>query len=105
VKDSEHFIKSIQDINLQNEDYLVSLDVVSLFTSVPVEELLQAIRNRLNMEPFFPEGSPLQVEEIMELLGICLATYFQFEDKFYKQKEDMSVGNSLSLVFSNILRK
>jgi hypothetical protein len=44
VKDLEHFIKSIQDINLQNEDYLVSFDVVSLFTSVPVDEVIQVIR-------------------------------------------------------------
>jgi hypothetical protein len=32
----------------------------------------------------------------MELLNICLTTtYFQFEDKFYQQKEGMAVGNSL----------
>jgi hypothetical protein len=48
VKDSEHFIRSVQDINLQNRDYLVIFDVVSLFTSVPVE-VLQFIRKRPSM--------------------------------------------------------
>jgi hypothetical protein len=39
----------------------------------------------------------------MDLLDICLTTtYFQFEDKFYQQKEGMEVGNSLSPVVSNI---
>jgi hypothetical protein len=45
----------------------------------------------------------LQVEDVMELLGICLTTtYFQIEDKFYQQKEGMAVGNSPSLVVNNI---
>jgi hypothetical protein len=39
----------------------------------------------------------------MELLDICLKpTYFQFEDRFYQQKEGMTMGNSLSPVVSNI---
>jgi hypothetical protein len=98
-KHSEHFIKSIQEINLQNGDYLVSFDVVSLFTNVPMEEILQVIRNRLSMDHSFPERSSLQVEDVMELLDICLTTtYFQFEDKFYQKKESMAVGNSLSPV-------
>jgi hypothetical protein len=69
VKNSEQFIKLIHEINLQNEDYLISF-YVSLFTIVPVEEVLQVIRNRLNMDPSFPVRSPLQVEDIMELLDI-----------------------------------
>jgi hypothetical protein len=55
------------------------------------------------MDPSFPEPSPLQVEDVRELLNICLTTtYFQFEDKFYQQKKSMAMGNSLSAVVSNI---
>jgi hypothetical protein len=55
------------------------------------------------MDPYFPEGSTLQVEDMMELLDICLTTmYFQFGDIFYQQKEGMAMGNSLTLVISNI---
>jgi hypothetical protein len=63
MKNSEHFVKLIQDINLQNEDYFVSSDVVSLFTNVSVEEALQIIRNGLSTDPF-PECSPLQVNTL-----------------------------------------
>jgi hypothetical protein len=39
----------------------------------------------------------------MYLLSICLTTsYFQFEDKFYWQKGDMTMGNSISPVVSKI---
>jgi hypothetical protein len=96
VKASEHFIKSIQDINLQIEVYLVSFDV-SLFTNVPVEEVLQVIRNRLSTDPFFPERTSLQVEDMMELLDISLTTtYFQSEDKSWEQKDSIAMGNIIS---------
>jgi hypothetical protein len=90
----------MQEINLQNEDYLVSFDAVSLFTNVPVEEVLQVIRKRLSTNHSFPERSTLQVEDVMELLDICLtATYFQFEDKFYQQKEGMELSPMVSNIF------
>jgi hypothetical protein len=80
VKNSEYLMKAIQGISLQNENYLVTLDV-SLFMNVPVEEVLQIIRNRLNTDPSFLECSPLQVENVMELLDVTLTTtYFKFED-------------------------
>jgi hypothetical protein len=47
VKDSDHFIKSAQDINFQKRDYFVSFEVVSLFINAPVEDVLEVIRNRL----------------------------------------------------------
>jgi hypothetical protein len=103
MKSLEHFIKLIHEINLQNEDYFVSFDV-SLFTNIPVEEVLRVTRNRPNMDGSFPERSSFQVEDIMELLDICLTTtYFWFEDKFYQQKEGMAMRNSLSPEVSNIL--
>jgi hypothetical protein len=49
------------------------------------------------------ERSTLKVEDIMELLEVCLrTTCFQVEDKFFQQKEGMAMGSSLSPVVSNI---
>jgi hypothetical protein len=67
-----------------------------------VEEVLQVITNRLSTDPSFPECSLLQVEDMMELLDICLTTtYFLFEDKFNQQKQTVAMGNSP--VVSNVL--
>jgi hypothetical protein len=62
VKNSEQFMKLIQEINLQHEDCLLSFQVVSLLTNVPVEEALQVMRNKLNMEPSLQERLPLRDE-------------------------------------------
>jgi hypothetical protein len=37
VRNSEHFIELIKNISFQKEDILVSFDVESLFTNIPVE--------------------------------------------------------------------
>jgi hypothetical protein len=50
-----------------------------------------------NMDPSFPECSHQQVLDVIELLDICLkTTYFQFEEKFFRHKEDMTMWNSCS---------
>jgi hypothetical protein len=82
---------------------LVSFDVVSLFTDVPVDKALQVIRNKLHNDNTLAERPVLQVEAILELLEVCLKTiYFQVNDKFFQQKDGMAMGSSLSPIVSNI---
>jgi hypothetical protein len=59
---------------MQKEDYRVSFDDVSLFTNVLVKDVLEIIRHRLSIDTSFPETSPSQVEDVMELRDICLKT-------------------------------
>jgi hypothetical protein len=97
VNNSDHFIQLLKSVNLQSSDTLVSFDVVSLFTNVPVDEALTVIRDMLHNDHTLAERSALQVEAIMELLEVCLRTpYFQVNDKFFQQKDGMAMGSSLS---------
>jgi hypothetical protein len=80
----------------------MSFDAQSLFTNVPVEEVLVAIKNQLQEETLV-ERPGLHVGAIMEMLEICLRiSNFQFGDKYFQQKEGMAMGSSLSPVVSNI---
>jgi hypothetical protein len=83
--------KTQEEINLQNTDSLVKFSH-SLFSYIPVEEVSQIFRIRLNMDLSFSDCSSLQVQDIMKLLDICLKTiYFQEKDTFYHQKEGMAI--------------
>jgi hypothetical protein len=64
----------LKSVNLQSSDTLVSFDVISLFTNVPVYEALQVIGNKLHNDDTLAERSALKVEAIMELLEVCCAT-------------------------------
>jgi hypothetical protein len=46
VKNSGHFVQLLKTVNLNSRDTLVSFDVVSLFTNVPVDEVLQVIEKK-----------------------------------------------------------
>jgi hypothetical protein len=103
VKNSGLFIKLLKPIKIHSFDNLVSFDVVSLFTNVPVDETIQLIRNKLQNDRTLMERSSLEVGAIMELLEVCLkTTYFQVDDKFFQQKDGMAMGKVLFPVASNI---
>jgi hypothetical protein len=103
MKNSDHFIQLLKSINLQRFDTLISFDVVSLFTNIPVDEALTVIRDMLQNNHTLVERSALQFEPIMNLLEVCLRTiYFQVNDKFFQQKDSMAMGSSLSPVVSKI---
>jgi hypothetical protein len=105
VKNSEHFIEILDRFKIQGADILISFNVVSLFTNVPIIEALQVIRNKLSLDETHPNRSSLQTEDIMELSEVCIkTTYFQVEDRLYQQKSRMAMGSSLSKVVSHILR-
>ena len=61
VRDSRHFVSLIKDLKLSEDDLLVSFDVESLFTKVPIPETIEVIRNILD-------------PELAELADLCLHT-------------------------------
>ena len=98
-----HIVKNVDLINkLKNItiDYpftLVSFDVKSLFTNVPLEDLIDFMKDHFK-ECVFPVG----LEDLLELIKLCVCdAKFCFNGKFYKQKFGLAMGNCLSPVCSN----
>ena len=48
---STKFVECLQEIRIRPEDLLVSFDVTSLFTQVPIDEALEVVRARLTKDP------------------------------------------------------
>jgi hypothetical protein len=88
----------LKDIDIQDSDILVSL-----FTNLAIDEVVQVISKKLYNDHTLSERSTFPVEAIMELLEACLSTsYFHVDDCFYQQKDFMAPGTSLSPVVSKI---
>ena len=70
-----------QAVILHNK--LVSFEVKSLFTSIPLQLTLDCTENAINNSTV---EFPLPTVNIMDLLNLCLTSmYFQYNGKHYKQ--------------------
>jgi hypothetical protein len=103
IKNSIDFVNKIQDIKIEQHECMVSFDVTSLFTCVPVDEALKALRKKLEGDATLRDRSPHSVDTLLELVSLCLKnTYFQFEDKFNQQNHGTAMDSPLSPVVCDI---
>ena len=79
----------------------MSLDVKSLFTSIPFQLVLDCTENAIKNSTV---ELPLPTDDIMDLINHCLtSTYFQYNGKHYKQLHGTAMGNPVSVVVAQIV--
>ena len=86
----------------QSKQYLVSFDVESLFTNIPIYETIAIILNKL-----FPTEDTIYCgfnkSEFNTLLELSVSdNHFLFNNQIYKQTEGMAMGSPLGPTFANI---
>ena len=101
LKSTENFIDAIKTVQIPNDYKLVSFDVKSLFTSIPLQLALQCTENAIQQSTV---KLPLPTEDIMDLLNLCLtSTYFQYNGRHYKQLHGTAMGSPVSVVVAEIV--
>ncbi len=102
VLNSYSFVDEITNITVFESDILVSYDVVSLYTKVPVNESLTYIRAKLETDDTLSDRTYLTVDEIVKACALCLgSTYFTFQNTFLHQTEGLPMGSPLSPIVAN----
>ena len=82
---------------------LVSFDVSSLFTNVPVDEAVRVIRDRLQEDRTLGDRTTLSPGKVAGLLETCLkSTYFSYGGDFYEQQEGAAMGSPVSAAVANL---
>ncbi|XP_071476521.1 uncharacterized protein [Diadema antillarum] len=103
INNSKHFIDILSQTTINPTDTLVSFDVESLFTSVPVNEACDIIKQRLTDDPSLSSRTQLTPQQIHDLLLTCLnSTSFRWRDTHYKQQQGAAMGSPLSPIIANI---
>ena len=103
VRNSADFVQWIHQIDLAETDVMVSFDVVSLFTNVPVDEAILVISNRLQQDETLKERTSIPIPELCHLVELCLrSTYSQFGQTFFEQVQGAAMGSPLSPIVANI---
>src|SRR6201995_1099438 len=81
---------------------MISLDIESLFTNVPVSETIDIILRQL-----YPQDNVsyqgFSKSDFHNLLTLAVEdSYFSFNNKLYRQIDEMSMGSPLGPLFANI---
>ena len=103
LQNTKDFIQQLKDVKLQQDESIKSYDVKALFTSVPIQPVLNIIKNKLENDQDLKQRTSMSVCHITSLLEYCLrSTYFVFQGKYYEQLEGAAMGSPLSPIIANI---
>ena len=95
------FVEKIKEEHILNDHLLISFDVKSLFTHVPLDETIEIILNRIYDKNEIP--TDITKNEMKELLNQCTkSTHFTFDGNTYVQSDGVAIGSPLGPVLANI---
>ena len=96
VNNANSFLTKIKDLKLEADEIMISLDVVSLFTSIPLDTAKQITNDLLTNDCSWQTKTALHKDDILDLLDLCLHTEFSFQNNYYKQISGTPTGSPLS---------
>ena len=98
------FADQLQTTVIRSTDILVSYDVTSLFTNVPLRETIEILVNKAFKDDWFNRTykTKLHRNDLKELLEIATTNQlFQFNGKLYHQIEGVAMGSPLGPLLAN----
>ena len=102
VMNTVELLTEISQIQLEEDDRLISLDVCDMFNNIDTDKAIDIIVERIEKSEKFAESN-LTVDDLRELMNLCLKnSYFTFNSKVYQQRRGLPMGNILSPLISDV---
>jgi hypothetical protein len=81
---------------------MVSFDVLSLFTSIPIELALQVVKQRLVQDNNLTTRTDISINNIIKLLEFILRnSYLKYDGCHYQQISRCAMGSPISATIAN----
>ena len=104
VKNSCEFADFIRDKTLNAGEKLVSFDVVSLSTKIPLDLVVKIAEERLREDASLGQRTSLPVEDITHLVSFChKTTQFAYNGTYYQLVFGTAMGSPVSAVIANMV--
>ena len=99
IKDSFTFVQVVSELNTSGK-YLVSFDVESLFTNIPLNETINiAVDLILENEP----SLKMSRKQLVQLFNFATSkSHFSFKDELFDQIDGVAMGSPLGPVLANV---
>ena len=101
VSSTKEFISKLRSINPPDGYQMISFDVVSLFTNVPLEKTIDIIIKKVYKEKRIK--TKIKADKLRALLYLCTKEgHFTFNDEIYVQVDGVMMGSPLGSLIANI---
>lgn len=94
IKNSFELLQRLENITINEDELMISLDVTSMFPSIPMQYTLEKIESKL-YETVFTGITSETFLRIMRFVSQS-TNYFTYNNIFYRQKDGCPMGNGIS---------
>jgi len=95
--------EKLKDIFISDNHILISLDVISLFTNIPLDLVIDSVVKRWG---HIANSCSIPREEFLNALKLVFdSTYFRFDGVIYKQNFGTSMDSPLSSIISDLVMR
>jgi len=100
INNSRDLIQKLEKLYIPENYILVSLDVISLFTNVPIDLITDILDEKWC---YIEKHSTIPKDEFFNAINFVLhSTFFTFNSKFYKQSYGAPMGSPLSPIIADL---
>ena len=104
MKNSSEFVHELKQYSIADDEIMVSFDVKSLFTSIPVDLALTITKERLQQDENLAQHTNMSVNNVMKLLDFVLNNnYFKHDGHHYKQIIGCAMGSPIRPVLADLV--
>ena len=102
VKDAIEFKNRINNSYISDDETMISLDVVSLFPSIPVNFAINIIESKWDI---IQKYTKMTKRLFLDIIKFCIIDnrYFTYAKKYYTQMKGMPMGSPASPVIADIV--
>ena len=102
-KNSTEFVKKLKNLKLPPGSKMLSYDAEALFPSVPINDCISLIEQKLTADSTLKDRTQLSPKDIKDLLQLCLETTdFIFNDRHNTTNDSGPIGLSLMVTVSQL---
>lgn len=102
VRNSSSFVERLMDLNLKEFEQMISFDVISMFTNIPIDHMIELISERKD-EIFSTYNIEFDLFKEIMIFLLKECAVFSWNNCTYKQRDSLAMGSPLSPILAKIL--